>query len=289
MEQTGKPPENIPPDLWGAYTMGQSIPVFRWYFDDRSSGEKLHIPLAEYDRVFAELDAGTFSYYGNEVQSFYGAFTKYPVADKKALIWGLIACNCDAMAVREGAEHVWAVDYNPVVSDHPKVTGLSHAELAELPFRFDYAISYSSFEHDGLGRYGDPLNPDGDLEAMRTAWEYLAPGGILLLGIPLGADALVWNAHRIYGPLRLPLMLRGFSLLDVFSVYPGLDFGQERLGELYQALMVLRKRMPEEDAKSALFERLRYARALAKDTPRGLANGRLLQAILEMQFNSEIF
>ena len=32
--------------------------------------------------------------------------------------------------------------------------------------RFALALSISSFEHDGLGRYGDPLNPEGDLAAM---------------------------------------------------------------------------------------------------------------------------
>ncbi len=33
---------------------------------------------------------------------------------------------------------------------------------------FDAAFSMSSFDHDGLGRYGDPLGPDSDLLAMDT-------------------------------------------------------------------------------------------------------------------------
>lgn len=32
---------------------------------------------------------------------------------------------------------------------------------------FDIVLSISSFDHSGLGRYGDPLDPDGDLRAMR--------------------------------------------------------------------------------------------------------------------------
>lgn len=32
---------------------------------------------------------------------------------------------------------------------------------------FDAIVSFSGLEHDGLGRYGDPLNPYGDLSAMR--------------------------------------------------------------------------------------------------------------------------
>ena len=31
---------------------------------------------------------------------------------------------------------------------------------------FDVVLSFSSIEHDGLGRYCDPINPDGDRAAM---------------------------------------------------------------------------------------------------------------------------
>ena len=114
---------------------------------------------------------------------------------------------------------------------------------------FDIAMSISSFEHDGLGRYGDPLNPDGDIIAMRSTRRLLkrgiffrandaitvvrarhsltlthypalsfakrVAGGVLLLAIPCGADAVVWNIHRVYGPHRLPQLLRGWSLIAV--------------------------------------------------------------------------
>ena len=29
----------------------------------------------------------------------------------------------------------------------------------------------------------------------------------------VGADAVVWNVHRIYGAIRLPLLLEGWSIL----------------------------------------------------------------------------
>jgi hypothetical protein len=45
-----------------------------------------------------------------------------------------------------------------------------------LSAAFDVVLSISSFEHDGLGRYGDPLNPDGDLAAMRSTRRLLKPG-----------------------------------------------------------------------------------------------------------------
>ena len=51
----------------------------------------------------------------------------------------------------------------------------------------------------------------------------LVNGGRLLLGLPTAhRDALVWNAHRVYGPARLPLLLRGFDVIAAFGVPPAM-------------------------------------------------------------------
>ena len=31
--------------------------------------------------------------------------------------------------------------------------------------------------------------------------------------VHVGADAVVWNLHRVYGPLRLPLLIHGWAVL----------------------------------------------------------------------------
>jgi SAM-dependent methyltransferase len=85
---------------------------------------------------------------------------------------------------------------------------------------FDLVISISNFEHDGLGRYGDPVDPGGDLRAMAEMRALVKPGGILILGVPVARDAVVWNAHRLYGRVRLPLLLRGWSI-DAFVGFDG--------------------------------------------------------------------
>jgi hypothetical protein len=66
-------------------------------------------------------------------------------------------------------------------------------------------VSFSGLEHDGLGRYGDPNNPEGDYAAMHEILLCLNPGGLLLLAIPTAAvDNIAYPFHRIYGPHRLP-------------------------------------------------------------------------------------
>ncbi|KHN87751.1 hypothetical protein Tcan_03354 [Toxocara canis] len=80
----------------------------------------------------------------------------------------------------------------------------------------DFVVSFSSIEHSGLGRYGDPLDPIGDLREMQKIQCLLKRGGLLFIGLPVGVDAVVFNAHRIYGRLRLAMMFEGFQLLNAF-------------------------------------------------------------------------
>jgi hypothetical protein len=94
---------------------------------------------------------------------------------------------------------------------------MTPGEYDENPVAFDAAISISSFEHDGLGRYGDPINPEGDLDAMNKMKSMLNPGATLFLSVPMGKDTIVWNVHRIYGRHRLPLLLEGWKVLDSFG------------------------------------------------------------------------
>jgi len=53
-------------------------------------------------------------------------------------------------------------------------------------------------EHVGLGRYGDNIQPDGDLKAMSELKRVLKPGGNLLFVVPIGRPRVVFNAHRVY-------------------------------------------------------------------------------------------
>eukprot|EP00759_Apiculatamorpha_spiralis_P015785 PhF_6_TR22338/c0_g1_i1/m.31628 len=87
-------------------------------------------------------------------------------------------------------------------------------EYWKSPQVFDGALSWSNFEHDGLGRYGDPLDPEGDFKAMAELWSMIKCGGYAIVAIPTGMDCLVFNAHRVYGRLRWPKMVRGWKVVD---------------------------------------------------------------------------
>lgn len=94
-------------------------------------------------------------------------------------------------------------------------------DLVNLPFADNSIESLScmhTLEHVGLGRYGDALNPQADILAMRELIRVLAPGGNLLIVVPVGTPKIMFNAHRIYSFAMIndtfaDLDLKDFSLI----------------------------------------------------------------------------
>jgi len=113
-------------------------------------------------------------------------------------------------------------DYRP---PELKLSNLSigKVDLLSLPFKNGSVSSLScmhTVEHIGLGRYGDQLDPEGDLKAIKELIRVLAPGGNLLFVVPIGGKAkIMFNAHRIY---IYEQILKYFSQLELkeFTLIP---------------------------------------------------------------------
>jgi hypothetical protein len=109
---------------------------------------------------------------------------------------------------------VTTIEYNVPELKTNKLNVLSYWDFIKDNKKYDCIITYSSIEHSGLGRYGDPLNPNGDIETMNNLYEKLIDDGLLFFGAPIGSDALVWNVHRVYGKIRLPLLFNNFEEIE---------------------------------------------------------------------------
>ncbi|CAI5524228.1 unnamed protein product [Closterium sp. Naga37s-1] len=193
-------------------------------------------------RQQAEARAPRVSHYGeNTTLTFYETLDKYPVEGKSVLVIGSQVPWLEGILLAYKAGSITTVDFNRPTADYPGLRLWNIAELDASDETFDVVASYSSLEHDGLGRYGDPLNPDGDLQRMAKIRGLLKPGGLFFLGLPVGNDTLVFNAHRVYGPIRMPLLLDGWKLLDVFGVSSLEAAYRENLNAaIIQPVMVLR-------------------------------------------------
>jgi hypothetical protein len=100
------------------------------------------------------------------------------------------------------------------------------ADLTNLFFESGSVESLScmhTIEHVGLGRYGDPIDPEGDIKAIGELKRVIALNGSLLIVTPVGKPRIQYNAHRIYSFEMIREYFREFELLD-FSVI--LDNGQ---------------------------------------------------------------
>ena len=88
-------------------------------------------------------------------------------------------------------------------------------------------------------RYGDNLNPWGDLIAMAKAWCLSKPSGKAVIGIPAGPkDKIVFNSHKVYGPIMLSHLFANWKL-----EYTNLDlkFYNDKCDYCYEPLFVLNK------------------------------------------------
>jgi predicted SAM-dependent methyltransferase len=104
------------------------------------------------------------------------------------------------------------------------VPGLSWAKgsICELPYADQSVKSLSSLhviEHIGLGRYGDPIEPEAWKKGLSELARVLAPGGQLLIGTPCGRSRTVFHAHRVFSPQQIidalpELKLIEFSLIE---------------------------------------------------------------------------
>lgn len=100
------------------------------------------------------------------------------------------------------------LDVRPLADiGHPNIRFLQADLMSEAQAQAEITDSLSclhALEHFGLGRYGDPLDPEGHLKGFRNLCRMLRPGGTAYISFPVGHRTQVcFNAQRIFHPLEL--------------------------------------------------------------------------------------
>jgi hypothetical protein len=113
---------------------------------------------------------------------------------------------------------VFTSEYSNLISLDVRIKIVRAQHLMHFHKKFDAISSFSSIEHDGLGRYGDPINPNGDFDAISEFHYLLNTDGILYLGIPISGNQgyIEGNYHRLYNYERFYALIKDkFKLLYV--------------------------------------------------------------------------
>ena len=224
--QLQKPPYQIPYWLLKDYSYDGKVRIeydcpyglnFAPCYHDDSKGQNHinHWDQALYKALDKGLDTPNGGFKGPYGKNYTNMISDYmknhmDLSDKNVLVVGSSSPWIELMAVRNGAKKVLSVDYLEIHSDHPLIETMSINELNKKYLdksltQFDFFISFSSLEHSGLGRYGDNLNPWGDVIAMARGWCLTKPGGKALIGVPaLEKDTIYFNGSRHYGPVMYP-------------------------------------------------------------------------------------
>ncbi|KAF1754119.1 hypothetical protein GCK72_020677 [Caenorhabditis remanei] len=158
------------------------------------------------------------------VVSMYNAMKFHRLDEKNGVVIGSMQPWVEISALVNGAAKILTVEYNELdIQDEfqYRMSSILPIELVKdwqaYESKFDFAASFSSIEHSGLGRYGDPIDPIGDIREVLKIKCMLKQGGLLFIGFPLGTDAIYYNAHRIYGAVRLAMLFNGFEFLGIFN------------------------------------------------------------------------
>tara|TARA_Y100000114_G_scaffold143821_1_gene151761 strand:+ start:31 stop:759 length:729 start_codon:yes stop_codon:yes gene_type:complete len=241
-----KAPERIPSKFFNEYIMdGDAILEYNYANDCSEETQKLfndNFKPEIFEQYLEKANKRENFYYGPTDAWLYEALTKYPIEGKDICIIGSANPWYEAIAVSFGAKSCTVIEYSKRESFHESITYLQPHEITEGDF--DVCFSISSVEHDGLGRYGDPLDPDGDLKAMENLKDLLKNDALVYFAVPVGLDKVVFNTHRVYGQKRMSKVLQGWEVVDKFGFFEqsytnnvnGIN------GTPYQPIQVLRKK-----------------------------------------------
>jgi hypothetical protein len=211
------PPAQIPKELIDGYSMqGAAVLSFEYRDSSYPATRPLIYGDEEIDAYLAKIARGESYYYVETDDWLRVALDRYPLENKIVAIIGSRTPWFESTCLSRGARPV-TIDYNPILLRTSRLASMTVAEWEQTRPRFEFALCISSVEHSGLGRYGDPLDPDGDIRAMERLKEIVTPGGLLFLSVPVVRDELVFNSHRRYGPHRLPRLLNGWQQVDVIG------------------------------------------------------------------------
>ncbi len=240
-----RPPLRMPPqDLLNEFTQNGDMPITKeWYINEvysdstslNTSNIQEIIKIKDFSIWLDKVKKHEPLNYGNtKLQTIMNKYLNR-IQNKSILIMGTQLPWIEAISYELLASKITTLDYTRKQYELSNRLEWFHVNdylddliLKNIIELFDNSASFSSIEHSGLGRYGDPLSPNGDIEAVQQIHCLLKQNGLFFLGLPSSKSDksyIEFNAHRVYGSKRLNKLFVGWNLVDkikchdVHSIY----------------------------------------------------------------------
>ncbi|KAL6737983.1 hypothetical protein Aduo_011584 [Ancylostoma duodenale] len=180
-------PINPPKEIENADMAAFLLNGYSILYEYKYSNEKASRTQRVWDKI-GEMMVKPRKYvggYGKEALAVYYALRDYSLENMTGFVIGSREPWIEVQALRSGASKVYTVEYQPTkVLGTTRIKHVHPTDFAEKwkenLYKFDFAITFSSIEHSGLGRYGDPIDPIGDIREVQKVMCLLRQGVISL-------------------------------------------------------------------------------------------------------------
>jgi SAM-dependent methyltransferase len=201
---------------WAVFKLKRYIEIHREWIKFKSETRIPRFTISWKDRRFYCKDASPFTDFDSQY-IYHTAWAARSLAKTKPASHTDISSFLYFSTIVSAFIPVKFYDYRPA-NVHLSNLISEHANITALPFEDGSIKSLSclhTVEHIGLGRYGDTIDPDGDLKAIAELKRVLALGGNLLFAVPVGKEArIIFNGHRIYTYDQVITYFKGLKLVE---------------------------------------------------------------------------
>lgn len=121
----------------------------------------------------------------------------------------LVFCKVTMIDVRPLAANIGNLDF--IQSDAMNMSNIRSNSIQSLS-------ALHAIEHFGLGRYGDPIDPEGYIKAINEMKRVVKKNGSIYFATPIGKQRLEFNAHRIFNPQYIVELFDGYTLKEFSAV-----------------------------------------------------------------------
>lgn len=237
-------PAKIPEVLLDEYTMSGTIPVIEKYYNECYGDRNYYWPVSAIEELQATHTPQ--NYIEGKIKGLDNKLAKklIHIAEEHTLHEKSIAVlGCQIPWVEclfSGMNNdVTSIRTKPALNSETYNTTMFD-DFEQSDTKYDVIISHNSTEHAGLGRYGDTLDPAGDVREMRAAHKNLTDDGLLIWVGSVGTDSLIWNSNRVYGTIGLEKLFKGFIETE-WCYKTKQQHTSKELGEHEQAVVLLEK------------------------------------------------